>query len=233
MTNTRKKLFIASIIFIILYTLNAVYFFTSGAMGSKEMGLTQIAPMFLFFLGFPVAGASLFLIISTIINFFTKTNGELYLFFSLFIFVGLLVFILGINIVIQSIDSYSYKITEGDIISAEMDISTSTSTSNGRRTTSTAYFFKASYKYNVSGKEYIGNKYDIAGVSKSRDEVQKLVERYTSETRIEVFYDEKNPSNAIMIKGFAGAWFFPLIFGFIFMSAGSGFMLLFIKFSKK
>jgi Protein of unknown function (DUF3592) len=114
-------------------------------------------------------------------------------------------------------DSANWKTASGEVLSSEIEESTSTD-SNG--TTSTTYRAAISYRYFVNDTEFTGDRVRFGDdiYSGSRSSAQETADKYSVGTQIDVLYDPDDPSNSVVERDLTGGLQ-------AFLAIGGGFML--------
>jgi hypothetical protein len=94
-------------------------------------------------------------------------------------------------------DSATWKKTQGEVLSAQVQESTNTDT-DGR--TSTTYRPFITYRYFVGDQEYLGDRLRFGGsiYTSDRSGAENTVRQYTPGTVIDVYYDPDNPEDAVV-----------------------------------
>lgn len=90
---------------------------------------------------------------------------------------------------------------------------------------STTYSVEVSYRYEIEGKSYRGNRYQFLGGSSSGYEgKQKVVDRYPAGSEAVCYVNPDDPWDAVMERAFTPGYFFALI-PLLFFSVGVGGMV--------
>ena len=146
------------------------------------------------------------------------------LFSLVFVIIGAAILRYAMRTAEKARQSESWPATEGEIAhSATIYQTDSTATSNGVST------FKAdiAYRYKVNGANYSSSKVallDLASSSSGR--AQSIVQRYPDKSKVQVYYNPADPSEAILEPGSVGGINFLYLVGGIFATAGVFFLLM-------
>lgn len=102
--------------------------------------------------------------------------------------------------------TYQYSKTEGTILSSSV---TEHSGDDGP-----TYGVEVSYSHTVNGKEYRGYRRRFQGFSSSSDSgwAHKFVNDHPSDTKVCVFYNPRNPEEAVLVQGLEGSDLFLAMF---------------------
>ncbi len=120
----------------------------------------------------------------------------------------------------QALRSYTWPTVEGKIVS-----STITSVKHPGETPT--YYPDIRYAYRVEGKEYTGDRIFFGEYGTgSSSSAQAVIDKYKVGTSVTVYYDPRNPANAILERGARWASFALLAFGLLFVVVGLGGFLL-------
>ncbi len=100
--------------------------------------------------------------------------------------------------------------------------------SSGRRGTGggTAYFFRVKFRYEVGGKTYESDDYEL-GMESSRPQAdcEELARRYRSGVETTAYYDPENPSFAVLNPEVGSGYIVVMLLGFVFVLVGLGLAL--------
>ena len=141
-------------------------------------------------------------------NLKSRRNGLL-LMGTIFFIAGLaFTWTLAVRPLLRSLDARGWSETPCQILSAKVK---SHSDSDG-----TTYSVEISYKYEVNGRKYVGDRYDFIGVSSSgRHGKQAAVDKYKKAANPVCYVDPDDPSQAVLQRNFSLKnliGLFPLIF---------------------
>lgn len=136
----------------------------------------------------------------------------------LFIAAGIAVVIYGGWQLSRGISSYTWPSCEGKIITSKVTMSSSHRLRDNK---GISYYPDVDYEYVVDGKKYIGEKifYGQYG-SGMRDKIQKIADKYPAGKMVTVYYNPKNPGEAVLERGIRWSIFLALILGLIFVGVG-------------
>ena len=139
------------------------------------------------------------------------------LFCSLFIAIGLATVGVGVWLLIRSLRTEHWPVTNGIIQSAEMK---SHEGSKGGRT----YSPEVTYSYRVAGASYTGDKVAIGQMSSSSEYAQGILNRYPVGKKVSVHYSPGDPSDAVLETGIHGGIWICLGVGTAFTLFGIMFL---------
>jgi hypothetical protein len=146
------------------------------------------------------------------------------LFSLVFVIIGVVILRYAMRTAEKARQSESWPSTEGEIAhSATLYQTDSTATNNGVAT------FKAdiAYRYKVKGASYSSSKVallDLATSSSGR--AQTIVQRYPDKSKVQVYYNPADPSDAILEPGSTGGVNVLYLIGGIFATAGVFFLVM-------
>lgn len=143
--------------------------------------------------------------------------------FSLaFIGIGIALFSSAINMARKGRQSLSWPSTEGEIAHSAVLFQTESSPSQGRNST-----FKAdiAYRYKVNGRSYSSAKIAVLDLSSTMRSAQSLVDRYPDKSKIDVFYNPRDPSDAVLEPGSSSGVTVLYLIGGVFVAAGLLFLV--------
>jgi hypothetical protein len=137
-------------------------------------------------------------------------------FLSLFIIVGLVVMGAGVWMLIKSLRSEQWPVTDGVILTAEMK---SHSGEHGD-----TYSANVTYDYQVAGVKFIGKKISIGQMSSSTSYAQEILNRYPVGKKVSVHYSPNDSSEAVLETGIHGGTWICFGVGLAFVLAGTMFL---------
>lgn len=89
------------------------------------------------------------------------------------------------------------------------------------------YDVKVNYQYSVKGTKYKGNRISVTKIGQNDETIYAFRNKYAVKNKVSVYYDDNNPSSAVLeIEDNMGTYFF-LVFGgllmfFSFVKTNSG-----------
>ena len=84
-----------------------------------------------------------------------------------------------------------------------------------------AWVIDFSYRYSVAKQKYRGSRVTYSdGINKTMRALRKLQDRYQGKSRIQVYYNPKNPKQSLLVPGLSLFNFTPLITSALFIAAG-------------
>lgn len=137
---------------------------------------------------------------------------------ALFVVIGLGIAAWGGRAVLRGLESRSWPVASGTILSSEVD----SRRSNDR----TRYRALVEYQYEVDGRIYIADRIRFGSVWGDRRSAERTARRYPEDTEVEVRYDPDETREAVLEAGATwGGWAilgFGLVFGLIGLMAATG-----------
>lgn len=161
-----------------------------------------------------------------------KTNSSLFrgilvgifLFFAPFFISG--IFCLGLaarSAYLTSI-AMSWPTTAAIVVASSIDTTQSTVSS------STKYSPRISYTYYLNGQKYTSDRIDFGGKTSSNFSYAKnIVSRYPLNGDIEIRYNPRKPTEAVLEAAVGWGFFISLGLGLVFLLVGASPILLFVK----
>jgi hypothetical protein len=113
--------------------------------------------------------------------------------------------------------SENWPQTQGKVISSEVEIRQETDTEGD---TSTYYYPRIHYDYNVGGEKFQSSKYRFLDASMTRKKANELVESYSPGQTVAVYYDPAKPTEAVLITGAPKFLYVFAVIGAILIIAG-------------
>lgn len=138
------------------------------------------------------------------------------LFCSVFIGVGLIALGVGVWMMIKSLRSEHWPVTDGVMLSAEIK---SHSGEHGN-----TYSAEVTYDYHVGGVGYTGEKISIGQMSSSTSYAQGILSRYPVGKKVFVHYSPADSSEAVLETGIHGGTWICIGLGLAFTLAGALFL---------
>jgi uncharacterized protein (TIGR03435 family) len=148
------------------------------------------------------------------------SNRGAQLFCSLFIVIGLAAVGVGGWLLIRSIRTEHWPVTDGIVQSAELK---SHSGNHGGVT----YSAEVTYSYKVAGASYTGDKVSIGQMSSSSEYARGILNRYPVGRKISVHYSPGDPADAVLETGIHGGMWICLGVGTAFTLVGILFLQIF------
>ena len=87
---------------------------------------------------------------------------------------------------------------------------------------STSYVPVVTYDYEVAGTRYTGTKVSRSTGAVDAPSVKRVLDRYPPRATVAVLYDPANPATAYLEEGRSWGAMFLMIFGGVFIAAGTG-----------
>ncbi len=148
-------------------------------------------------------------------------------FCSLFIIAGVAIAGVGFRKMYKAAISTKWPTVTGCIASSELGRHSS---DNG----GTTYSADIDYEFTVNGITYRSNAVDfVSGSTSNLSAVQETINRYPKSRQVAVHYDPADPYSSVLEPGIHASNWLLLIFGFVFASFGSVFMLIVVKSAPK
>ncbi|WP_051654209.1 DUF3592 domain-containing protein [Persephonella sp. KM09-Lau-8] len=132
----------------------------------------------------------------------------------LFLPFGFWVTVLGLitlYLLYRLIRIYLWPKTEGIIIKSEIQ--------KDKRTIAYDYYYPhIEYKYTVNGKEYISNRIFLTEMASDYETIKKLVEKFPEGSKVKVYYNPFNPSDAVLKRNYHTGMFIQTLVFFSMLS---------------
>ena len=138
------------------------------------------------------------------------------LFCSLFIVIGLIAVGAGVSLLVKSLRSEHWPVTDGVILTAEVKAH------SGKH--GDTYSAEVTYSYRVNGSGYTGKKLAIGQISSSSSYAQGVLQRYPVGKKVSVHYSPGDPREAVLETGIHGGIWICLGVGTAFVLAGALFL---------
>ena len=117
-----------------------------------------------------------------------------------------------------SYKSHTWPAIQGTITSSHVHKETRTDSDHR---TSTTYYPKVQYQYQIEGRQYSGNRINFGGETGGMKWLaQRAVDRYPSGKTVRVYYDPQNPEYAILESGITWGSILTFFFGLVFFGVG-------------
>ena len=114
-------------------------------------------------------------------------------FLVLLIFVGLMLIAKGSNDIYEAFQTTKWESTKAKII-----ISTVNASTGGKK----IYGPNVKYEYHVEGIKYQSNRIHTSKIMNyGKDSIERIIAKYPKGKIITVYYDKKNPNQAVILKG--------------------------------
>ena len=120
------------------------------------------------------------------------------LFSLIFVIIGWLLARYALKMTAKAQQSRLWPSTEGEIAHAATLYETSRSLSGG---VSATYKADIVYRYQVNGKDYSSSTITLLDVSSAAGQAQSIVDRYPDKSKVQVFYNPDDPSDAVLEPG--------------------------------
>lgn len=153
---------------------------------------------------------------------FDSMDGDLFriLLPSIGIFVGGIVFIIGVMNLRKARASSRWPTTEGKVISTTILRDRSSSSNSSSMTSSSQYVYKpeVAFEYHVAGERYLSNTVSFGDYASSNiSHAEGVIAKYSEGTEVKVYYNQEHPEEAVLdtTQG-CGVWLMAII-GFFFL----------------
>lgn len=120
------------------------------------------------------------------------------LFSLIFVIIGWLLARYALKMTAKARQSRLWPSTDGEIEHAATLYQTSRSPSGGLSAT---YKADIAYRYQVNGKDYSSSAITLLDVSSTAGRAQSIVDRYPDKSKVQVFYNPDDPSDAVLEPG--------------------------------
>ena len=143
---------------------------------------------------------------------------------------GGLLSVFGVYFLFIANQSLSWPSVEGSIVQTEVRRDTRSKGSPGATlNTYVEYYVAINYTYDVEGNSYVASRYSlgqgdrVSRIYKERSDAEaEAASRFPEGTTVTVYYDPKQPTEAVLATGWNWGTFAPLLMG-IFLG-GSGWL---------
>ncbi len=120
--------------------------------------------------------------------------------------IGLALTFLGITKIKKATEAKSWPVTTGTVTSSEVK-------------GGTKYYPSVTYTYNVDSVVYNSNIISYINFStKNRSVVEEFLKKYSLDSEIKVFYNDSEPSDAILVPGINTGYIVLLAFGIVLLA---------------
>jgi hypothetical protein len=114
---------------------------------------------------------------------------------------------------------------EGRVVSTQIRSETSSSgdATRAQIEASRRYYPEINYGWSVDGESYSGSRYQLGTTHakyKTRTEARAAAAKYPEGSTIAVYFDPKDPSQAVLDRAMSAGVFVPLPLGLLFLAAG-------------
>jgi hypothetical protein len=142
-----------------------------------------------------------------------------------FLFIGVVSLILGILAVSRGRSSRSWPTVDGAIVASTLEVSSRRNPQRG--THRDLYSARVEYAYEVEGRPYSGRtvRYGVPATT-DRAAAQQTLGRYSAGAPVQVYYDPRDPSRAVLEPGVARSSYGPIWIALPFLIVGGTFTLL-------
>lgn len=148
-------------------------------------------------------------------------------FFAILLLLGVFFTLFGAYFIALGNEARSWPETEGTVVSVTIRSWTPGAGNQGRtraqRERLREYYPEITYRWEVDGQSYTGSRYTLGTTHEKydeRDEAVAAAVKYRNGAPIPVYYDPKDPSEAVLDNSTSGAVFVPLPLGLLFAAAG-------------
>ena len=129
----------------------------------------------------------------------------------------------GVYFVQLGFEARSWPEAKGRILSTTVKVSTSRSSGSRSTSYSREYYPNIRYSWSVDGVQYTGDRYRLGTTHekyRERSDAEEAAKAFPGGTTIPVYYDPKNPSEAVLEKDTSWSVFVPAILGLLFLGTG-------------
>ncbi len=152
-----------------------------------------------------------------------KPRFIIFLIGGIFFGVGILVGVIGYNILQNAKASLEWPNTEGTVLKSDVVSETSTSGTGRDRRTSTTYKAAILYEYTVEGEKRSSSQVSFGQYSSSDpSHAQKISVKYPVGKKVKVFYSPEEHGKAVLEPGVTFSSYLVLIIGSVFFLIGGG-----------
>ncbi|MCB1058252.1 MAG: DUF3592 domain-containing protein [Acidobacteria bacterium] len=165
----------------------------------------------------------------------SRKANPLILFLVFILVVGVAMMVFGIYFIVLGIEARSWPMVEGRVVSTtirvETDVSSNTGATRAQRKRHHRYYPQVNYTWTVDGESYSGSRYTLGTTYekfRERSDAREAAKQFPAGSAIPVYYDPKDPSQAVLDPSSSFAIYIPLLLG-LFFAAASGLGLRFRK----
>lgn len=119
-------------------------------------------------------------------------------------------------------ESLSWPSTEGEVAHSAVTYQTDSSQTTG----GTTYKADVSYRYKVNGVDYSSSRIALLDLVSTTGRAQNIVERYPDNSKVEVYYNPTNVSEAVLEPGSSAGINFLYLVGGLFAAGGLFFLIM-------
>lgn len=147
--------------------------------------------------------------------------------FGVMLLLGVLFALFGVYFIGLGNESGSWPDTQGTIESVTIRTDTDMAGNAGltveERERRRRYFPSITYRWEVDGQSYTGSRYQLGTTHEKyaeREQAVAAAAKYRTDTTITVYYDPKDPSQAVLDKSASSALWVPLLLGLLLAGMG-------------
>lgn len=147
--------------------------------------------------------------------------------FAILLAIGVFFTCFGVYFIVLGNEARNWPEAQGTIVSVTIRSYTPVAGNQGRtraqRERLREYYPEITYRWEVDGQSYTGSRYTLGTTHEKYDERTEAVAaalKYRNGAPISVYYDPRDPSEAVLDKSRSGAVFVPLPLGLLFAAAG-------------
>jgi hypothetical protein len=148
------------------------------------------------------------------------------IFFVALALLGLATSIFGVYFIGLSRQAAHWPKTSGQVISTQVHTDhsqTDRGLTAAQRARSQRYYPVIHYQWNVDGKTYSGSRYRLGTTYekfKRREHAQSAAAQYPAQSALTVYYDARNPAQAVLEPAASMGVYVPLPLGLLFLGVG-------------
>jgi hypothetical protein len=145
------------------------------------------------------------------------------LFSLVFIGIGGVIISYAIRMAAKARQSLSWPSVEGEVAHSAVLYQTNTSTTTGGAAT---YKADIVYRYKVNGANFSSSRISIVDFASTSGRAQSIVQRYPDQSRVLVYYNPSDPSEAVLDPGAGGGISLLYVVGGCFAAGGLFFLIM-------
>ena len=139
--------------------------------------------------------------------------------------IGLALTCFGIYFIALGSAAVTWAEAEGRVVSTliRTDTSVTSDATQAQIEASRRYYPEITYRWSVNGESYSGSIYQLGTTSKkykSRTDAQAAAAKYPDGSALAVYYDPKQPSQAVLNRAVSAGVFVPLPIGLLLLAVG-------------
>ena len=134
----------------------------------------------------------------------------------IFCALGIWLCVWGFNKLSTALQSTSWPTVNGKVISSEVKVELSGGSGTRGGSSSNRYFAEISYSYTINNNIFTSNNFSYGRFgSKNKKDARRIAKQYQRGKTVKVYYNPKQPEQAVLKPGATFASYLPISFGII------------------